>query len=179
MISDWFLLATLLVNNSVIFCPHHTISPLMSFCFVFVLTFETALKEGWLPVVTLAQWQSAGSLNQRPCVRLPVVPLFFRALCHFKGLQTVTARLCLLIIHYHYRSSDHRGVLLIGLLSLLWLCLWSFIHELCTLWTSDPHDYMPNVGRLMHQYILHHKNVSMWQHKVLNILQILVVMGTQ
>ena len=88
-------------------------------------------KEGWLSVDVVAQWQSAGSLSQRPWVQLlaaaplflplitclqrpwfqlPVAPPFFRALFRFKGLQTVTTQIVSLIKLNHYWSSDHRGV---------------------------------------------------------------------
>ena len=67
-------------------------------------------------MVTVAQWQSAGSLSQRPWVRLPAAPLFFHAFCHFKGLQTITTQMCPSNRHDHYRSSDHRGVPSIELL---------------------------------------------------------------
>ena len=65
-------------------------------------------KGGCLSVGVIAQWQSAGSLGQRPWVHLPAAPLFIRALCRFKGLWTVMAQ----IVSFTrcYWSSDHRGV---------------------------------------------------------------------
>ena len=39
------------------------------------------------------QWQSTGSLRQRPRVQLQMSPPFFLSLCCFKGLQTVTAQI--------------------------------------------------------------------------------------
>ena len=62
-----------------------------------------------MSVGVIAQWQSAGSLGQRPWVHLPAAPPFIRALCRFKGLWTVMAQIVSFTRCYHYRSSDHRG----------------------------------------------------------------------
>ena len=56
---------------------------------------------------TMAQWQIAGSLNQKPWVRLPVDPPLYQALCHFKGPQMVTDQIVSLITHSNgLRSID-------------------------------------------------------------------------
>ena len=65
------------------------------------------MKGGWLPLGIIAQWQSTGSLSQRPWVRFPAVPLFLSGPCRFKGLLTVMAQIVSFIRHDHYRSMDH------------------------------------------------------------------------
>ena len=50
-------------------------------------------KEGWLLVGVVAQWQSTDNLTMRPWVQFAATPLIFLSLLHFKGLQTVTARI--------------------------------------------------------------------------------------
>ena len=81
--------------------------------------FEQVIKvkmRGSCQWCVVAQWQSTGSLSQRPWVWLPVAPPISQALCHFKGPWMVTAQIVSLIRHNHYQSLDHRGVLSIALL---------------------------------------------------------------